>query len=135
TPNASIIVENNGSLVQIDDSAVNTGEITVKRNSAPMKNYDFTYWSSPVQGVTLHNLSPNTLSDKYYSFDPIINNWVINPNGTSIMAPAKGYIVRAPQGWAVNNESQGIFNGQFTGVANNGIIPVTIQKGTGSLNL
>ena len=58
--------ENNASLVQVNDDTVNTGPIIYKRITSPMKNFDYTYWSSPVIGQTLYNLSPNTLLDKYF---------------------------------------------------------------------
>ena len=72
---ASFTFENNASLIQVDDAAVNTGKIIYKRETTPMKNFDYTYWSSPVQDQTLNVLSPNTLSDKYMSYS--MNKWVI----------------------------------------------------------
>ncbi len=135
TPNAQIIIENNGSLVQVDDSSANIGSIIMKRSTAPMKQFDYTYWSSPVQNFTLQQLSPNTLSDKYFSYSAITNGWVTHPFGNQIMEAAKGYIVRAPQGWTQSNATLGVYNAVFTGVPNTGVIPVTIQKGTGAFNL
>lgn len=130
-----ITVENNGSIVQIDDDAVNTGAITVKRNTQPMKNFDFTYWSSPVQDWTLYSLSPDTRFDKYYSFNPTANQWVTHMNGATAMEPGRGYIVRAPANWSVTNATQGVYNASFIGVPNTGVVPVAIAKGTGSYNL
>jgi hypothetical protein len=132
---AQLVINDSGSLVQIEDSAVNTGSIQVKRDSQPMKNYDYTYWSSPIQGNTLFQLSPLTMSDKYYRFDPVINNWVSIANGAQAMEAGKGYIVRAPQGWSVNNASSGVYSAAFNGVPNNGVIPAAIQKGAGTYNL
>jgi len=132
---AQLIIEDTGSLVQLEDSAVNTGSVQVKRNSKPMKTYDYTYWSSPVQGNTLFDLSPLTGSDKYYRFDPVINSWVSILNGAEEMEAGKGYIVRAPQGWSVSNATSGVYNAAFNGVPNNGVVPATIAKGTGTYNL
>lgn len=132
---AQLILEDGASLVQQEDSAVNTGSVTVKRNSQPMKNYDYTYWSAPVQGNTLYQLSPLTMSDKYYRFDPIINNWVSIAGGADTMQAGKGYIVRAPQGWSVANATSGVYPAAFNGVPNNGVITATIQKGAGTYNL
>ncbi len=132
---AGVIVQNNGSLVQIDDNAVNSGKITYKRNSTRMKIYDFTYWSSPVQNWTLYQLSPNTLSDKYYSFNPLANAWATIAGGNQAMAAGSGYIVRAPQGWSVSNSTSGIYNASFTGIPNNGIVSVPIVKGNSAYNL
>lgn len=132
---AQLVLEDSASLIQLDDSTVNTGSIVVKRKSQPMKTYDYTYWSSPVQSNTLFQLSPLTMSDKYYRFNPITNTWVSLAGGASVMEPGRGYIVRAPQGWAVNNASSGVYSGQFNGVPNNGVISATIQKGVGTYNL
>ena len=132
TVTGNVLVENTGSLVQVDDAATTTGSITVKRNTARMKLYDYTYWSAPVQGMTMHDLSPSTLSDKYFSFNPLSGAYVTSANGVATMAAGMGYIVRAPQGWSATNDSQGIFTGIFTGVPNTGIVPVTIQKGSGT---
>lgn len=136
TVNGALIIESNGSLVQVDDDATSTGNITVKRKTARMKLYDYTYWSAPVKGTTLYQLSPNTLGDKYFSFSPAINNYVVSTNGVATMMPGVGYIVRAPQGWSATNNTEGVYEGSFTGVANTGDVPVTIQKtAAGSLNL
>lgn len=112
--------ENNASLVQINDVA-NTGNIIYKRISTPMKNYDYTYWSSPVAGQILNVLSPNTLADKYFSFAN--DDWA-QEDGNAIMIPARGYIIRVPkENKYLNGEdvsfpySQPV---QFIGVPNNG---------------
>ncbi|TAF59226.1 MAG: hypothetical protein EAZ58_13825, partial [Flavobacterium sp.] len=47
TTNGQLIFENNASLVQTTN-ATNTGAIEYRRISSPMKNFDYTYWSSPV---------------------------------------------------------------------------------------
>lgn len=128
---ASFTVENNGSLVQTNDNAVNTGSINVKRNTTPVKRYDFTYWSAPVgSGFTLNNLSPNTLGDKYYSYNPV-TGWVIHYNGTAAMEAGKGYLVRAPQDYAVNTSA--VYNGTFVGKPNNGVINQAIVQNAPNL--
>ncbi|MDR7211187.1 PA14 domain-containing protein, partial [Flavobacterium piscis] len=65
-----LVIKNNGSLLQ-DSNGTYSGaanSFIMERISSPMKNFDFSYWSSPVSGQTLLNLSPNTLSDKYMSY-------------------------------------------------------------------
>jgi hypothetical protein len=114
---------NNASLVQKTDVA-NTGNIIYHRTTTPVRRYDYTHWSSPVasSNFTLHTLSPNTLGDKYYSYDPVAG-WVINYNGTLNMTPGMGYIVRAPQYYDINVAA--IYPASFTGVPNNGTIEVS----------
>lgn len=134
-PGAIILVENNGSILQIDDNAVNAGNISFKSKTTTMKLYDYNYWSSPVAGCTLQQLSPNTLYDKYFSFNPTLDSWTVHLYGTQIMEPGKGYIVRAPQGWSQANPTAGVYEGTFTGVPNNGIVQASINKGAGTYNL
>ncbi|MBF0693966.1 MAG: T9SS sorting signal type C domain-containing protein [Flavobacterium sp.] len=134
-PTGNIMVENTGSLVQVDDNADNSGTITVKRKTTPMKQYDFSYWSAPVQNFTLNQLSPATMADKFYSFNPITNQWVTHMSGNVTMTPATGYIVRAPQGWNLTNATNGVYQATFTGAPNNGVIPATIKKGATDYNL
>lgn len=128
----TLIIENGGSLVQRNDLATNIGSITVKRNTTNMRSFDYTYWSSPVTGQTLVGLSPTTLWDKYFSFNPTTGLWAVIPNGTDVMLPGKGYIIRAPQSFTTTGQS---FLGVFNGVPNNGFIQTPIVLGTSNMNL
>jgi hypothetical protein len=119
----TLTFENNASLVQMANVA-NTGNIIYKRKSTPMKNFDFTCWSSPVTGQTLFNLSPNTLSDKYLSYTG--TGWKTEAPITTVMIRGKGYGIRTPKaGLWLNGEnvvfpySQPV---QFIGIPNNGNI-------------
>ncbi|MBD3581771.1 Ig-like domain-containing protein [Flavobacterium selenitireducens] len=132
---SNIVVENSGSIVQVEDDAVNLGPATIKRNTAPMKGFDFTYWSSPVHNWTLFNLSPLTRFDKYYSFNPATNSWITHLNGNESMAPGRGYIVRAPAGWSLTNATHGVYNATFTGIMNSGVVSAPLTKGAGTFNL
>jgi hypothetical protein len=44
--------ENDASLVQINETAINSGNITYKRESASVRPSDYSYWSSPVADQT-----------------------------------------------------------------------------------
>ena len=128
-----VLVENNGSLVQRNDFAVNAGLINVKRFTTPMLKYDYTYWSSPVQNQTLFNLSPLTSSTKFFQFNTLANGWQSVVSSSS-MAPAKGYIVRAPENFSTTVPA--IYSGgQFTGQTNNGFIQTPIVNGASVWNL
>ena len=129
----TLTFENNASLVQVNNNAVNTGNITYKRNTTAMRKFDFTYWSSPVAPQTLVALSPLTLSDKYFYFDPSnIYGWIAAP-GNTLMNPGKGYIIRAPQNF--DPVATTVFNGQFFGIPNNGVISTPILVSTYDINL
>ncbi|CAM2772035.1 hypothetical protein SAMN05444143_104178 [Flavobacterium succinicans] len=126
----TLVFENNTSLKQTNPAALNTGSIEYQRKSSPMKNFDFTYWSSPVYGdgivvpkQTAKNLSPNTLDNKYFRFDPT-SGWVFDDGE---MKPGVGFIIRvpkpgspAPDNWSGPTYEQPV---TFKGIPNNGTIP------------
>jgi hypothetical protein len=120
----TLTFENNASLVQINDVS-NTGAITYQRETVTaVDKFDYTYWSSPVSAQTLYNASPNTLWDKYMSFDAVNNNW-IQENSSKVMDRGVGYIIRGPQNHYAPNPI-GTYRANFIGVPHNGTIPVSI---------
>lgn len=129
-PGGYIIVQDSGSLVQVNDDAVNIGDIVVKRFTTPVTKFDFTYWSSPVSGQTLFGVSPNTLRDKYFSYNPAVQNWKTEMDGATVMASGVGYLIRSPQSFSTSVPN--VFTTSFTGVPNNGVINVNIPLAAGS---
>jgi hypothetical protein len=127
----TLIMENNASLYQSDDSIVNTGIVNLKRNTTPIIRTDYSYWSAPVTNQRLIDLSPNTLSDKFYSYNPSSQSWFLE-NTTNVMQTAKGYIIRGPQ--TFSDSVRAIFTAGFIGVPNNGNIASPIGQ-SNSFNL
>lgn len=127
----TILIESSGSLVQRNDFAVNSGNLTVRRTTSPMKLYDYTYWSSPVGGQTLTGLSPQTSPDRFYAFNPTTGNWQYTI-GSTVMSPGKGYIIRSPESFTATPTT---YDGQFYGSNNNGFIQTPIAVGTSTWNL
>ncbi|SHL29849.1 T9SS sorting signal type C domain-containing protein [Flavobacterium saccharophilum] len=124
-----LLLENNASLLQTSVAAdAYTGDFdsfVMQRNTSPVRRYDFTCWSTPVNrpsGFTLHDVSPLTLADKYYSFNPS-TGWKISYSGVLPMEPGMGYIVRAPQTYDINTAA--VYPATFTGKPNNGTIQIT----------
>jgi hypothetical protein len=101
----------------------------MKRDTTPMKLYDYTYWSSPVSGQTLSTLSPG--STHFFEFNPTIANWQFTA-GTTVMTAGKGYIVRSPDSFT---STPTVFNGQFVGNVNNGFTQIPVINGTSNWNL
>ncbi|MFN3968775.1 T9SS sorting signal type C domain-containing protein [Flavobacterium sp.] len=128
-PGGSLTFEDTASLVQTNDSAVNSGNITYKRNTNPMKLYDYGYWSSPVNNATLSQLAGDSY---FYFFNPSINNYVYQTEGTT-MALGVGYLSRAPENLVYNPTL--ILQSTFIGTPNNGIISTPIVKSIGTNNL
>ncbi|WP_394775695.1 T9SS sorting signal type C domain-containing protein [Flavobacterium sp.] len=126
----TLILEDSASLYQSDDEMVNTGIVHVKRKSSPILKFDFTYWSSPVQDQKLIDVSPDTLWDKYFSFDYQSGNWK-DENSSNKMTPGKGYIIRGPQDFSTTVPSQ--FEATFKGIPNNGKIDIDVGMDTSNL--
>tara|TARA_R110002126_G_scaffold21034_2_gene76792 strand:- start:1950 stop:5891 length:3942 start_codon:yes stop_codon:yes gene_type:complete len=123
----TLTFENAASLVQINNSATNTGNINYNRMTPSIIDTDYVYWSSPVSGFTLGALSPNTLAGKMYSYDAFASpeDWKQESTGT-VMAAGKGYIVRGPGYAPPLPPFPSPFSATFVGVPNNGTITIPI---------
>lgn len=126
---ASLVVENNGSLVQVSDTASDVGTITFKRNTTLLKQFDYTYWSSPLVGQTLNQLGSPSV---FYVFNPSINTWS-GATISTVMSAAKGYISRVPNN--LNFSTPQVLSIAFSGTPNNGVITTPIVKASGTFNL
>ncbi|QBZ98077.1 T9SS sorting signal type C domain-containing protein [Flavobacterium sangjuense] len=122
TGGGSLTFEDTASLLQTNDASVNTGNITYKRKTTDLKQYDYTYWSSPVTAATLSQLATNSL---FYSYNSSSNGWTYQ-TGSTVMTPGVGYIGRAPSNLTYNPTQ--IVETTFTGVPNNGVINVPVIK-------
>ena len=122
--NGDMVIENNGQLIQVNETNTNAGTFTgtkfqVKR-TAFAKNLDYVYWSSPIENYAVINLPNN----KRYFWNPV----AINPNATQgnwlaatgLMQQGQGYIARVsnaspsvPLSTPVVFQGGQPFNGQF----------------------
>jgi hypothetical protein len=131
-PNATFTVQDDGSLVQINDAGINTGNIIYNRTTA-LKQFDYVYWSSPVSNFNTSAVSPATSGSFIFKWEPL----VMNPNGSrgywvnaagNTMSKGRGYIIRAPSSYSPTPVD---FTATFqNGVPNNGIIGAPVQKGS-----
>jgi hypothetical protein len=131
-----IVVQNNGSLTQVNPLAVNTGNITVNKNSNLLKRLDYTLWSSPVVGSqTLANFSPLTSQspNRFYIYDKSLGTAGLFASiaPTNTFSKGIGYLIRMPnENPAILGTSSAyylgnsaiIYTGIFTGIPNNGTI-------------
>jgi uncharacterized delta-60 repeat protein len=123
----NLVFDNNASLFQTDDAIENIGIIKFKRTTTPIRKTDYTYWSSPVAGQQLELLSPNSPTFSFYSFNSQSNNWQ-NESSKINMTLGKGYIFQGPLSFSTTTPS--IFEAVFSGVPNNGLISLPIEKST-----
>jgi hypothetical protein len=128
----NLTVNDKGNLVQISDTGVNTGNITLERN-ANINRMDYVYWSSPLSSFNVNNIITGMPTGYIYRWDPVYPN----PNGGlgfwrsasgNTMTLGKGYIARGPL--SLNYSVPSIASGSFNGATpNNGIIQPTIERG------
>jgi hypothetical protein len=127
TVNGTLTVQDDGSLVQISNTGVDTGNITINRDVL-MKKYDYVYWASPVGGFPVTSVSSGTATNFIYQWQPTqsgnFGTWI---NANENMATGKGYIIR---GAAALPTTLSTFSTSFTGVPNNGILTKGIARGS-----
>jgi hypothetical protein len=110
------------SLVQTKN-VTNSGNIKfLRRTNTNIISTDYTYWSSPVSGQTMFNLSPNTLPSMFYSYQATATDegWQQESSGNT-MAPGLGYSIGGPK---VITPPE-TYLATFTGVPNNGTITLS----------
>jgi len=129
----TLTFENSASLVQINNAAVNTGNITYKRIAPSVRNTDYTYWSSPVSPLNLAGVggisySPPSLAGSiFYSYLVTVTaeDWKSETAATP-MSTGLGYSIRAAG--AISTNPPSFLVASFTGVPNNGLYSVAIAK-------
>ncbi|RXR33133.1 hypothetical protein EQG68_06495 [Flavobacterium piscinae] len=129
-PNGTFDIQDNSSLVQINNTA-NVGNIIYRRDT-DIRRLDYVYWSSPVAGFNVSNIPAPITPGPIFTWNPTF----ANPNGGqgywigaagSTMQPAVGYIMRGPNSFG---NTPTTLNGSFTGVPNNGQITTSISRGS-----
>lgn len=125
----TITFESNSNLLQTNSAASNTGNIIVKRK-AKLKRLEYNYWSSPVAAQQLKTFSPNTLSNRFYTYNES-TDYFANEDWNNNFAVAKGYAIRAPNDYTIYHTD----DWAFTGTPNNGTKTIAITKNGNGYNL
>ncbi len=117
-------IETSGSLVQINDGVVNTGNIIYNRIVPIINSTDYTYWSSPVLNQNLQAFSPDTPSNKFYSFNAaaVPEDWKNETPSSVSMGKGIGYCIYGPQ----LASPPAFFKATFLGIPNNGTIQTPV---------
>ena len=132
----NLTIATNGSLVQVNDEAVNVGNITYQRTVSSLNGFDYIFWSSPVLDQPIGTLYSSPSPGFKYEWNPIAPNpsgsfgfWVSPTSST--MELAKGYIVRASSSYGWTGSLTSIFSGK----PNNGLITPTLSRIANSANV
>jgi hypothetical protein len=125
---AKLTFDSSSNLVQ-NQNTINSGNVTVKRNSGMLKRLDYTMWSSPVSGnQTLQEFSPLTLSNRFYVYDTTTDLYAAT-SASNTFVKAKGYLIRVPNTFP---DSPTVYNGAFKGVPNNGNVYIPLVRESSS---
>ncbi|WP_396195292.1 PKD-like domain-containing protein, partial [Flavobacterium sp.] len=120
---ATFNIKNGASLVQVNDNAINTGNIKYSRTSRAMTRFAYVYWGSPVAGNVFSQI-PSQFDYKYRWQSGAMNgSWL--PLSNTI--PGHGFITRVRNS-APFTTGTGTIDFNFTGIPNNGIINVTVDS-------
>lgn len=127
---ADFVVENNGNFLQLQDVPVNVnvGNMTVSRETSPLKRLDYVLWSSPVQYQYLQSFSPSTLPNRFYTYNSSTDIYeVVAAPSTTYFEKANGYLIRTPDN---HPTVPTIWASTFVGFPNNGNISVPVTANT-----
>lgn len=123
---STFTLEDGASINQINDFAVNVGDVIVKRNSKKLSRYEMMLWSSPVEGQNVFKLSPKTLTNRFLEHNEIDGLWYnesLDENST--FGKGKSIIFRTPNDFpSIESGQKLVFEGIFKGKLNNGKVEV-----------
>ncbi|MFT3793885.1 T9SS sorting signal type C domain-containing protein [Flavobacterium sp.] len=138
---ANLIFQDDASLLQVNSAVPNSGDMIYRRITTPMRIYDYTYWSSPVNAQILSKVSLGTLADKYFWFNTGTYQWTsVAAPGSTTMTVGRGYIIRAPQSFTATPQPFSTFFGydgvvHGGGTPNNGNIVVSVGRNSPTQDL
>ena len=126
-PGSSFNLNSNSNLIQIT-SAINSGNIIVNRETSLLKRLDYALWSSPVVSQNLLNFSPETLTNRFYTYNSGTDqyNAIASPSTTNFSI-GTGYLIRMPN---THPTTPTLFGGTFTGVPFNGTVTLPVTSNT-----
>ena len=132
---ASITFENGSYFLQNSEKQ-NIGQVTYKVTSVPMHRNDMSQWSSPVAGQQIRSFSPETLFNRFWSYDEATTQYtpiLSSDTDASTFQVGKGYAVRVKNTLATETIAE--HEGVFTGRLNNGNISINVTKDQFGYNL
>lgn len=134
---ASFTMASNTNLIQNTDIQ-NSGIVTIERESSKLYRLDYTMWGSPLNGAqTLKQFSPNTLSNRFYTYNTGTDLFNLITPETNTFAPGAGYLIRMANNHTIfgNGVAATSWTGSFSGTPTNGTISVTLSSSGQRFNM
>lgn len=135
----NLIVQSDGNLIQIENNAQNSGDLTAYRTMTPRRNVDnsysakeYSFYSAPVYGQNMRAIFGGNTANTAFAL--VLNepgNNFVNANAAHYNIPGKGFAVKDPTVTFVG--SKVTVPATFVGKPNNGEIevPVTLTGSKG----
>lgn len=124
TNEGTIIVHSDGNLKQINDDAVNTGNIIVRREHEwTEKRLEYNFTSSPVKNQNMKLIFGNNAGNsQFVTVLKESNNTFVNADAADWLKPARGFAVKEPKVSYAGNIAE------YNGPANNGRISIDVTR-------
>lgn len=122
-PTANFTIQNNASLIQVNDSAINSGHISYTRTSRPMTRWGYVYWGSPIVENTFAQI-PSQFDLKYRWQSGTLNGAWLPLSSTT---QGQGFITRV-KNIAPFSSGLGTINFTFNGTPGNGVVNVNVDS-------
>lgn len=121
----NLIIQNNANILQ-SNNIINSAPATVFRNTSPLMRLDYVLWGAPVSNQSLLAFSPNTLTNRFYTYNPNTDLYVnVSPSNNTFQAP-NSYLIRMPDN---HPTAPTVWNGNFKGNLNNGNFELITEAG------
>lgn len=121
----NLIIQNNANILQ-SNNIINSAPATVFRNTSPLMRLDYVLWGAPVSNQNLLAFSPNTLTNRFYTYNPNTDLYVnVSPSNNTFQAP-NSYLIRMPDN---HPTAPTVWNGNFKGNLNNGNFELITEAG------
>lgn len=127
-----ITIENTANLLQASNATnINSGLVSVQKESAPLFRLDYALWASPVTGESLIGFSPETLANRFYRYNPVSDSYNAVA-ATTQFEKGTGYLIRIPNNHQDYNAETNFLGqswaGTFVGTPNNGNVTVNVDN-------
>lgn len=139
-PDGELTVQDNGALIQgvATVNSANSGSINFTKNSSQLYRLDYTLWSSPVIGQNLAAFAPATATNRFYTYNPVTDQYATAAPATTAFDAATGYLIRMPNtdetaGYDAGTTAISV-PGEFDGEPYNGTVTKTLSTAGNGYN-
>lgn len=128
---SSFKLENDAYLMQYGSTNLNSGDITVERESQSLRRLDYTLWSSPVESQNLLSFSPLTVTNRFYTYNTTTDVYAVIAPGSNDFTTGQGYLIRMPDN---HPTSPTVWQGSFVGKPNSGDLTIALSNAGNGYN-